>query len=263
MDAQYYLLISEKKKMFKTVAAAFLAAQGVRASSIRSAVNTGPQVDSRLASGESSFVTFPSELDRHVENLSLKKRGKGVSVSPDSAVVESSRDAFLDTYAGQLGVKKEHLRRSRSIEEAGSGLTFHHYQQYVLGHKVFGGEVVVVTGSHGEVVEGHGHPLQVSDIVDFYADATFSSNTDAVKSAITSKISEVSQSSSASSVRCDEEAWSLETSWYRDSLMRSGTTGDVSLVVHAGGVCYTDKNMPVAFDAFGNDLVLVDGGVIV
>lgn len=244
------------------IAAALLTSSTTDAASIKGATNkhahSGPHVDSRLSSGESSFISFPDELDKHVENLELRRSGKGSHVTPDSTLVESSKNSFLDTYASQFGVKKEHLRRSHAHEEAGSGLTYHHYEQWAMGHKVFGGEVVVITGSHGQVVEGHGHPLQVSDILDFYADAPYSSDLEAVKSAVISKVSEVTQSSSVDVIHCDEDAWSLETSWYRGDLLSRGRTGEVSLVVHASGKCSvregsasSERKQGVVFDAFG------------
>jgi hypothetical protein len=206
-------------------------------------------INSRIQSGQSSFIEFPREFDRHSRNLlfsSSRQNDKRIMLrTVDDSAVSDSVNAFFDSYGAYLGVSVNDLAEYRIDMDSGSGCSFHRYQQTILGYPVYAGTIIVIVGSHGGVVEAHGHAALEADIPSEYRPAK------PLPAARIHQIVRAHVSSNYPEASCREEDLKLATVWFRVDLVQ-GSSGSVVLATHVDGRCPERRGRStVAFDLFG------------
>ena len=206
-------------------------------------------IQSRIQSGQSSYIKFPRELGRHSDNIfhsSSQQNNKPdikLRTVGDSAVSKSI-NTFFDTYGPYLGVSVNELSEYRIDMDPGSGCSFHRYQQTILGYPVFAGTIIVIVGSHGGVVEAHGHAALEADIPSEYLSPKPFSAT-RIRQVVRTHVLSIYPEAS-----CRDEDLILQTVWYRVDLVH-GSSGSVILATHVDGRCTLRRGpSAIAFDLF-------------
>jgi hypothetical protein len=214
------------------------------------------QVESRVRTGQSSYIRFPVEKQKHAEMLrfmaDFSAPGREAARIPTIQSEKGEIASFLDSYGSYLGVTTAQLTEVRIDADEGSGCSFHRYQQTILGYPVFAGTIVVILGSHGGVVEAHGHAAFEADISAEYLSAQPLSTVQA------QRVVREYFASVRSGVLCQDDHLAVATVWYRTELLH-GRSGRVVLATHVSGRCTDSDNddAEILFDLFGELLSFI------
>ena len=73
-------------------------------------------------------------------------------------------DMFFDDFGKFFGnVRKKHMNLHHKVETATGDYVFEHYDQYLNGHKVYGGEIILhkenIQGGRGNILHARGNTL--------------------------------------------------------------------------------------------------------
>jgi hypothetical protein len=212
------------------------------------------EIHSRAHEGRSTHIRFPAAVERHVQSLTdrdSKDGGGGRRGGRGKEDEDVSVGAFLDAYAGEFGVTRSQLQKTRVLEDGAGESRFYHLEQYIGGYRVFGGSMVVsLDGSNG-VLGAHGHPMPESAIEDRYQGVSSmgaAGVVDPIMSYLRTSSSIVDEYGVVS--RCDSSSWVVETVWYREDIVLGGQ-GSVTLVDRVEGTCVFVSGTQVHFEAFG------------
>ena len=138
--------------------------------------------------------------------------------------------SFFSTHGKIMGVDENHdLVLTTVRNEPGSSQTFHHFNQMVHGVKVFGGDFMVTTGSHGGVINAHGQALDASAASHKAVESMTVSGIEAVKAA-EAYLSNKVHTTRPILIKSHE----VEAMWYNSKAL-DGELGEVTLVQHIKG----------------------------
>jgi Zn-dependent metalloprotease len=152
--------------------------------------------------------------------------------------------SFFSTHGKLLGVGEKHDLVLTSVRnEPGSSQIFHHFNQMVHGVKVFGGDFMVTTGSHGGVINAHGQPLDSARASHSAVESMTVSGIAAVKAA-EAYLTNLAHTTRPIHIKTHE----TEAMWYNSKAL-DGELGEVTLVQHIRG--HANHPFP-AFDIYIN-----------
>jgi hypothetical protein len=129
--------------------------------------------------------------------------------------------------------------------DPGSGIAYHHYDQYVDGYRVLGGDIVVTVGSNHEVLSAQGHPMDKT--TEFSIQPEMDESMSLLDRIVIYFSRKWSQHLDRRNIICS--FWEEEIVWYRSELMH-GATGHVFLAHHVDAICDFDGKLEI-FEAFG------------
>lgn len=118
---------------------------------------------------------------------------------------------------------------SSAVKEPGSSQTFHHFSQMVHGVKVFGGDFMVTTGSHGGVINAHGQALDAASASHEAVESMTVSVVAAVEAA-ERYLSNLAHTTRPIVIKSHE----AEAMWYNSGAL-DGEQGEITLVQHIKG----------------------------
>lgn len=133
----------------------------------------------------------------------------------------------------------------RSSSEKGSQMTHYRYDQMIRGVKVFGGDFLVTTGSHGGIVNVNGHPM-ITGLVSDRVWNSVDEQTVCASQAVSILERYLNTRANSTNVLSVIENEVTELVWFRSTATR-GLQGEVSLTHHIEG----SSSYPFySFDAF-------------
>eukprot|EP00341_Mesodinium_pulex_P004758 CAMPEP_0116924236 /NCGR_PEP_ID=MMETSP0467-20121206/23375_1 /TAXON_ID=283647 /ORGANISM="Mesodinium pulex, Strain SPMC105" /LENGTH=801 /DNA_ID=CAMNT_0004602995 /DNA_START=19 /DNA_END=2424 /DNA_ORIENTATION=- len=178
------------------------------------------------------WMIFPEQMEHHKNLTSV---GKSVGVE----------NVWAD-HGSLVGIQDDHkMVLIRSSYDKASKQTHYRYDQMVNDIKVFGGDFVVTTGSHGGVLHVNGHPMLTKIVPQSVWDQAKSVKVTS-QEALSNLGRYLSQRAKKSASMTITEDEATELVWYRSAATR-GQQGEVTLTHHIRGSAQTPF---LSFDAF-------------